>query len=204
MYFSALCLEYRTPRVNGSLWLIYSSLSRFYNTVGGNIATIGKNELHSIMQNSIMMPAAISLLLFLSGILANENVEMKNTFNITSWDESPYSEFNDGAKFSRATVKKTYSGLLSGDGELDYLMAYDNSGAAYFTGIEHFSGNVEGKVGTISMTHQGTFSNGRVSSSFVIIDGSQTGELIGLSGKGSYESGHAMSVDFDLSIRFED
>lgn len=127
---------------------------------------------------------------------------MKNSFEIQSWDESPYLEFDSGAKYSRATLKKKYTGVLTGDATLEYLMAYNDSGAAHFTGIEHFDGKVDGKMGTFSIMHDGVFEAGVVRSSFRVIEGSQTDGLSGLKGEGSYEAGHSMLVDFDFSYLF--
>jgi len=124
---------------------------------------------------------------------------MKNSFEIQSWDEAPYLEFENGAKYSKAKLMKKYSGNFNGQGQLEYLMAYNESGAAYFTGIEHFDGTIGTKTGTMSIVHQGSFENGSVTSSFEIVNGSQTGELAGISGEGKYQTGHSMTVEFDFS-----
>ena len=130
------------------------------------------------------------------------NIRMKNTFEIQSWDESPYLEFDSGAKYSRAKLKKKYTGLLTGDGTLEYLMAYNQTGAAHFTGIEHFEGEVDGNEGTISIVHEGVFEAGVVNSTFRVIEGSQTAGLINLKGEGSFKTGHSMSVEFDFNHSF--
>lgn len=130
------------------------------------------------------------------------NRKMKNIFEIESWDESPYLEFDSGAKHSRAKLKKKYSGTLTGEGALEYLMAYNESGAAHFTGIEYFEGEVDGKAGAFSIVHDGIFEGGVVSSTFRIIEGSQTAALTQLNGEGRYEAGHSMLVEFDFNYSF--
>jgi len=125
--------------------------------------------------------------------------EMKNTFEIESWDESPYLEFDTGAKYSRAKIVKSYSGEMIGKGQLEYLMAYNESGAAYFTGVEHFEGSVGNRLGSFTIVHQGTFSEGEVRSTFRVIEGSQSAELIDLTGEGSYKTGHSMLVSFEFT-----
>lgn len=132
------------------------------------------------------------------------DIRMKNTFEIKSWDESPYLEFDSGAKYSRAKLQKEYLGVLSGEGQLEYLMAYNRSGNAFFTGIEHFDGMLNNKRGTFSIAHKGSFLGGAASSTFEIVQGSQTGDFSGLIGEGSFESGHSMLIDFDFSYSFLD
>lgn len=124
---------------------------------------------------------------------------LKNTFTITSWDETTYLELENEAKHTNAKVRKSYSGVLEGQGQLEYLMAYSSPSAAYFTGLEHFAGTVGGKSGTLTIAHQGVFKGGEVDSNFHIVDGSQTGELIGVTGEGRYTSGHSMVVEFDFT-----
>ena len=124
---------------------------------------------------------------------------MKNVFEIASWDEAPYLELDSGAKYSSAKISKIYSGVMVGTASLDYLMAYNPSGEAHFTGIEHFEGTIDNKQGTVSILHNGTFADGSVTSTFHIISGSQTGELIGIEGKGSYTTSHSLIVEFEFN-----
>ena len=42
-------------------------------------------------------------------------------FAITSWDEKPYSEGPDLPKLTRASVARTFSGDLQGEGRVEYL-----------------------------------------------------------------------------------
>ena len=127
---------------------------------------------------------------------------MKNTFEIESWDEVPYLEFENSTKYSRAKLSKRYAGAMNGNGQLEYLMAYNEKGAAHFVGIEHFEGEVDGKIGTLSVAHKGSFKKGVVTSTFEIIEGSQTGKLVSLNGQGSYTTGHSMIVDFEFDYAF--
>lgn len=128
--------------------------------------------------------------------------QMTNTFKIESWNEVPYLEFSSGAKYSKASLIKKYTGDIVGQGRLEYLMTYNESGRAYFTGIEHLEGEVAGKAGAFSIVHEGTFVGGSVESTFRVVDGSQSGALIGLRGKGSFKAGHSMLVNFSFEHSF--
>ena len=69
---------------------------------------------------------------------------MKNTanarFTVKSWDEKPYSEGQDRPRLTRASVMKTYSGDIKGEGEVEYLMMYRSDGSASFVGHERVVG----------------------------------------------------------------
>ena len=64
---------------------------------------------------------------------------MKQTANarfaIKSWDEKPYSEGQDLPKLTRASVSKTYSGDITGEGQVEYTMMYRSDGSATFVGL---------------------------------------------------------------------
>ena len=47
---------------------------------------------------------------------------MKATFEIQSWDEKPFAEWDDG-KVTKASITKRYSGDIEGDAVLEYLLA---------------------------------------------------------------------------------
>jgi hypothetical protein len=52
-------------------------------------------------------------------------------FAIKSWDEKPYSEGPDQPKLTRASVTKTFTGDLAGEGHVEYLMAYASDGSGH-------------------------------------------------------------------------
>ena len=156
-----------------------------------------------------MVAATLAMLALISSLSANTitkitqktngETTLKNTFTIASWDETTYLELENDAKYANAKLLKQYSGELKGQGQLEYLMAYSTATSAYFTGLEHFTGTLGEKRGTLTIAHEGVFKGGQVSSSFRIIDGSQTGELAGVTGEGHYNAGHSMTVDFNFT-----
>ena len=68
-------------------------------------------------------------------------------FTIKSWDEKPFSEGQDVPKLTRATVTKTFTGDIVGEGHVEYLMMYRSDGSATFVGLERVVGHVAGKAG---------------------------------------------------------
>ena len=119
-------------------------------------------------------------------------------FAIKSWDEKPYSEGQDLPKLTRATVRKTFSGDIEGEGQVEYLMMYRSDGTAAFVGMERVTGRLAGKTGSFVLQRSGVFEGGQAKESYVVVPGSGTGELTGLSGRGESSVGHGMEHPFTL------
>lgn len=127
---------------------------------------------------------------------------MKQTANarfaIQSWDEKPYGEGEERPKLARASVAKSYTGDIEGDGQVEYLMMYRSDGSAAFVGLERVVGRVGGKAGTFVLQRTGVFEGGLAKESYSVVPGSATGELQGLVGEGSSAVGHGMEHPFTL------
>ena len=127
---------------------------------------------------------------------------MKRTANarfaIKTWDEKPYGEGPDLPKLTRASVTKTYTGDLEGEGHVEYLMMYRRDGSATFVGLERIVGRLAGKTGTFVLQRTGVFDSGQAKESYSVIHGSATGELSGLRGEGTSAVGHGTEHPFTL------
>ena len=128
---------------------------------------------------------------------------MKNVANsrfaITSWEEKPYGEGQDLPKLTRATVKRTFTGDIAGDGHVEYLMLYCSGGSATFVGLERVVGHVAGRAGSFVLQRTGVFENGVAKESYFVIPGSGTGELRSLRGEGTSAVGHGTEHPFTLN-----
>ncbi len=128
---------------------------------------------------------------------------MKNRANarfaIKSWDEKPYSEGPSMPKLTRASVTKSYTGDIEGEGQVDYLMMYRSDGSATFVGLERVVGRIADKSGSFVLQRTGVFENGQAKESYSVIPGSTTGELRGLQGDGVSAVGHGMEHPFTLN-----
>lgn len=122
----------------------------------------------------------------------------KGQFAIKNWDEKPYGEGPDLPKLTRATVTKTFTGDLEGEGNVEYLMMYSSDGTATFVGLERITGRIAGKAGSFVLQRTGTFEGGQAKESYSVIPGSATGELRGLRGNGTSSVGHGMEHPFVL------
>jgi hypothetical protein len=131
---------------------------------------------------------------------------MKKTANarfaIKNWDENSYGEGEDLPKLTRASVTKTYTGDIEGEGQVDYLMMYRSDGSATFVGLERIVGRIDGKSGTLVLQRTGVFEDGQAKESYSVIPGSATGDLRGLQGDGRSAVGHGTEHPFLLNYDF--
>jgi hypothetical protein len=125
------------------------------------------------------------------------------TFQVTTWDEKPYDEIDEGPKLTRATITKSISGDIEGEGKLEYLMVHRDDGSASFVGLERVVGRLGGRSGSFVLQHTGTFEGGTAKATWLVVPGSGAGELRGLRGEGGFASAHAesysMTLDYDLA-----
>ncbi len=123
----------------------------------------------------------------------------KAHFAIKHWDEKPYSEGQDLPKLTRASVTKTLTGDIEGEGHAEYLMMYRGDGSATFVGLERVRAKIGNKTGTFVLRRTGVFENGQAKETYTVVSGSGTGDLRGLEGEGNTAVGHGMEHPFELS-----
>lgn len=127
----------------------------------------------------------------------------KARFAITKWDEKPYSEGPDLPKLTRASVAKTLSGDIEGEGHVEYLMMYRSDGSATFIGLERVVARIEEKSGSFVLQRVGVFEGGQAKETYSIVPGSATGDLRGLRGGGSSAVGHGTEHPFTLGYELD-
>ncbi len=121
---------------------------------------------------------------------------MKATFEIQSWDEKPFDEWDDG-KVTKASITKRYSGDIEGDAVLEYLLAYRPDGTAGFVGIERITGTVNGRDGALVLQQVGNFADGAAVATLTVLGGS--GDLAGATGDGDLVADPSGRVTLELS-----
>ncbi len=125
------------------------------------------------------------------------------TFQIRTWDETPYDQIAGGTKLTRAKVVRSIQGDLEGEGTVEYLMFYREDGTANFVGLERITGQLGGRAGSFVLEHTGTYTGGVSRTALSVVPGSGTGDLRGLSGKGGSTPGHATDYTLTLDYAFE-
>jgi hypothetical protein len=124
------------------------------------------------------------------------------TFCMSRWDEETTREFPNGAKLTRAEVTQSYSGDMSGEGTVEYVMAYTPGSPVKFVGLELLTGTIGGRSGSVVIQHDGVFNGNTAHSSWFFVDGSGTDELISLHGSGSYDSVDQQQVNSSFIYTF--
>lgn len=96
-----------------------------------------------------------------------------------------------------ATMEKSYEGEIAGRSATLFTSAFDQeSGVGTYVAMESFDGSVGGRAGAFNFAHSATtHGTDRSAEFFVIVPGSGTGELAGIS-----ESG-GLTVDPDGTHR---
>lgn len=90
----------------------------------------------------------------------------------------------DGVKLARLTLRKTFSGDMSGRSEGEMLSAMTTvPGSAGYVAIERFAGTVHGREGSFVLQHSGTMDRQVRQLSIAIVPDSGTGALAGIAGR---------------------
>ena len=122
-------------------------------------------------------------------------------FAIKTWDEKAWFEAEGQPKLTRASVTRTYTGDITGEGQVEYLMAYRSDGTASFVGLERIAGRIAGRDGSFVLQRTGVFEGGQAKESYSVVPGSATGALQGLTGAGQSSVGHGLEHPFALDYQ---
>ncbi|MFN2484804.1 MAG: DUF3224 domain-containing protein [Candidatus Limnocylindria bacterium] len=119
-------------------------------------------------------------------------------FELASWNEETYEDLDGGGKLTRASVTQTFSGDVTGDGAVEWLMAYRADGTAHFVGLQRVRGAIGGRTGSFVLETSGDFDGKLATWTCSVIEGSGTGELEGLRGRGSFGAPKGPKASFEL------
>lgn len=132
----------------------------------------------------------------------------EGTFEIKSWDENtwdgrPHKDVT-GAKQTYAVVKELFHGVIEGESDAHSVMSYRDDNSANYVGLQTVSGKVGGRSGSFVMQSVGAYDpkTGIAQTTLTIIPGSGTGDLKGLTGKGTYTAAHGDQQPYTLDYDF--
>jgi hypothetical protein len=123
----------------------------------------------------------------------------RGSFAVTSWHEDPYEELEGGGKLTRASVEQTFTGDISGDGAVQWLMSYRSDGTARFVGLQRVRGSVGDRSGSFVLETAGDFDGNEAKGTWSVVAGSGTAGLTGLRGAGMFR---APKASFELDYEF--
>ena len=126
----------------------------------------------------------------------------EGTVEIDSWDEHPYAEFEGGRKLTTTTVAQRFQGDITGEGAATWLAAYRPDGTADYTGYIRISGTIGAADGSVVVRMTGGYDGEVARTAFDVVDGTGTGGMAGLTGRGVWEAGRTgvqrITLDYDL------
>jgi hypothetical protein len=125
---------------------------------------------------------------------------LTTSFEIASWDESPFDEGDGLGKLTRASVGRTYSGDIDGESVTEWAMAYRLDETATFVGIERIRGRIAGRDGSLVLQHIGEFRDGAARAALTVVADSGSGELAGVSGEGEFVADPKGSMTLQLTF----
>ncbi len=128
---------------------------------------------------------------------------LRSTFQIDNWDENEILEADGGPKVTRALVSRSFAGDLKGEGHVEWLMGYDDSGAATFVGLERVVAELDGKKGSFVLQHVGTFDGKTADAELLVVPGTGADDLAGIRGEGSFQAGMGPEGDRNFSLDYE-
>jgi len=117
-------------------------------------------------------------------------------FEIASWDETPFEDGDETTKLTEALVAKRYDGDIQGTSTTKWLLAYSPNKSALFVGVEHISGTIGGKNGSIVLLHDGEYRDGVAAAELRVASG--TDGLSKVAGTGKFRADPAGSMTLDL------
>jgi hypothetical protein len=118
---------------------------------------------------------------------------------LRAWEEEAYA---DEPKLSRAHVQKWMRGDFDAISTSQYVMAYAPDGTATFSGIEHITGRIGARAGTLVLQHVGRFEDGVARADVTVVPGASSDELAGAAGSGTFAAESGPNGTLELDLRF--
>ena len=114
-----------------------------------------------------------------------KHMEARGTFEVEVVPAEA-TEFERKAGIARFEMKKEWSGDLAGTSEGEMITSFtESTGSMAYVAMERVTGKLGGRSGSLYLAHKATMKKGDASSaemSIVVVKGSGTGQLTGLSG----------------------
>ena len=112
----------------------------------------------------------------------------EGTLEIGSWDEQPLAEIDAERKLTTTNVTQTVRGDIEGEGSATWLAAYRADGTAEYLGFQRIDGRIGDAEGSMVLRMTGGYDGTIARSEWEVVDGTGTGALAGLRGRGVSEA----------------
>ena len=135
-------------------------------------------------------------------------MRITSTYTPKKWEEKPYEIIENRMKSTKATVEFAFSGDIEGNANVEYLMFYSSfdpkdphKAKAQYVGLMKITGKLKGKSGSFALIDNGIFESGVAKSKVTVIPESGTGELLSITGSGSYRADQGgCSLELDVAV----
>jgi hypothetical protein len=129
---------------------------------------------------------------------------LETKLEITSWDEKPYRELDDGRKFTRSNVTMAVSeDAIEAEATWEALACYAADGTGTYVGLMHIVGRLGDRAGSFVQQFSGTYDGKQARVETVIVPWAATGELRGLRGTGESVSTHDDYPFMPLTLAYD-
>ncbi len=132
------------------------------------------------------------------------------TVTVKGWDEERVVEADASHAVARAVFTAAYAGDLTGESTTAIMLSYvagdpsdPRSLEGPYTGYEQVTGTLAGRTGTFVFAVRGAHTGEVARTDVEIVEGSGTGELAGLRGRGGYAAGD-MTYTLELDYQLDD
>lgn len=102
-----------------------------------------------------------------------------------------------------ALMRKEFSGDIGGSSQTQFTYAFDPERGGTYLAIEAFEGSINGRSGACNIVHSATTTGtDRIGEMVLIVPGSGTADLTGITGTGSItidaDGTHHLALDYEL------
>lgn len=126
----------------------------------------------------------------------------RGTFRVESAEEDAYEALADGVRLTHAQGKQSFTGDIKGDGTVHWLILYRPDKTAQLVGMQRIAGTIGSRRGTVVLTAQGTHDGKGSRITLEVVPGSGSGDLAGISGKGTFENPGRKTGTYELDYSF--
>ena len=124
-------------------------------------------------------------------------------FEVTGWESEPLALGEPGpVGFGRVTLRKTFTGALTGTSVVAMTSAAIGEQPAGYVAVELVTGTLEGRSGSFVLQHSGVVDGADSRAAGVVLPGTGSGGLAGLRGTVQLtheETGAVLVLDYELS-----
>jgi hypothetical protein len=112
---------------------------------------------------------------------------ISGTYKTTRYNEQEYSKVEHGPKLTLAEKESTFEGGIEGKGIHRNSIVYLSDGSAPFTGHVCITGRIGDREGSFVVEDYGVPNQNTFGGTWKVVDGSATGDLVGLKGEGGWK-----------------